>query len=117
MSSSSGIQNPAVIDAMGYDASHDEYVLAMLETRESDGSPERVAELQDKLNGYIHFVDSGQFWKMEPDAVGKRVRFELRFLHPPDHGIRRFVEAANEHLRLHRIRLVVRVTGDRDPEA
>lgn len=117
MSTNSAIQNPEVIDAMGYDPKRDEYVLAMLETREWDGSAERISELQEKLNGYIHFIDSGQFWKMKPDAVGKPVRFELRCLYPPDQGVRRFVEDADAHLRPHKIRFVVRVSGDRDPDA
>jgi hypothetical protein len=38
---------------------------------------QHLQKLQDKLNSYLAFVQSGDLYKKYPDAQGKRVRIEL----------------------------------------
>lgn len=111
MTGKSGIHNPDVIDALGYDPKSDVFVLAMFETRAWDGSIQRVTELQNKIDAYLQYIDSGQLWEAQPDAVGKRVRLELRCLYPPDEGIRRFTSDAAEFLRPRGIDFLVKLSG------
>lgn len=58
--------------------------LIMSDTERWDGSPERVLQLQDKLNTYYAFVDSGQLYELHPQARGRPIRFQLDTLEPLD---------------------------------
>lgn len=39
--------------------------------------------LQDKINGYLHFVEDGELVKMRPDLKGLRVTIQVDAKYPP----------------------------------
>ena len=62
-----------------------------------------LTALQEKLNTYLAFVESGQLSKQFPESIGKRVRIELIFQHSP--------YSANQHTFLAKANQVITDAG------
>ncbi len=110
MSLGSGVHKPQVIDVVAQRPGSDEYVLVMLESREWDGSTERLAQIQDKINAYLEYVNSGQFCWMYPDATGRPVHIELRCSYEPDPNTVRFIDDARSYLAEHGVTFHLQVS-------
>lgn len=102
-----GVQNPAVVDLVTYDAKSEEFALIMTETRPWDGSAERVLELQQKINNYLSFALDGQMGREHPGSVGKVIRLQLDCATPPDSETQHFIDLVRTKLRDQGIRFVV----------
>jgi hypothetical protein len=85
------------------------FVLIMVETRPWDGSEERLFELQEKVNGYLAFVGSGQMEAEYPGSVGRPKRFQLDCEETPDEVTSKFLERVRETLAAEGIELRVHV--------
>ena len=107
MTSGAGVENPRVIDLVTYDPKSGEYVLIMTEQRQWDGSPDRVLQLQEKVNNYLSFALDGQMARQYPESAGKLIRLQLDCLAEPDADSARFLELVREKLKPDGIRLVV----------
>ena len=59
-------------------------------------SPEHQRILQDKLNCYLRFVESGEILEKYPSARGRSVVFEVVFMHKPDRDGELFLQRAAE---------------------
>ena len=79
-----GVEQTGVIDLFGVDTAKDEVVLAMRESRQWNGSDERLHQLQEKFNAYVSFLLDGEMISLHPELSGKRARIELRSDHMPD---------------------------------
>jgi hypothetical protein len=84
-----------------------EIALIMSETRPWDGSPERLLELQNKLNTYYAFVESGELYERYPQAKGRPLRFQLDTLEPLDPATQQVAEEVERSLAEEGIRFVV----------
>ena len=107
MTSGGGVENPRVIDLVTYDPKSGEYALIMTEEREWDGSPDRVLQLQEKVNNYLSFALDGQMARQYPESVGKPIRLQLDCVAEPDAASARLIELVREKLRSEGIRLIV----------
>jgi hypothetical protein len=92
------VEDAAVIDFVAYDPTG-EFVLVMVEGREWDGSDERLLQLQRKINSYALFASDGQLLAKYPEAAGKSISLELRYVSPPDPKTARFLEMVREKLK------------------
>jgi hypothetical protein len=63
-------------------------VLSMFEERPWDGSDERLAELEEKVNAYLTFVLDGHMARDHPDLEPKRVTIQLDYLSRMDERTR-----------------------------
>lgn len=79
-----GVEQTGVIDLFGVDTAKNEVVLAMRESRQWNGSDERLHQLQEKFNAYVSFLLDGEMISLHPELSGKRARIELRSDHMPD---------------------------------
>lgn len=73
-----GLENALVVDAAGIEKSSGYMVLSIIDSwaweEEEDA---HLLALQEKLNAYFEFVESGQIWESYPDARASRVVIEL----------------------------------------
>jgi len=50
---------------------------------EWEGNDDHMLILQDKLNRYLAFIESGELVEKFPDVAGKRIIIDVRFMHAP----------------------------------
>jgi hypothetical protein len=79
-----GLDKSLVIDAAGVEKSTGDIVLSIIDSWPWDEEDEHLLALQDKLNAYFEFVQSGQIWESYPEARSRHVVIELisRFAPP-----------------------------------
>jgi hypothetical protein len=63
---------------------------------EWEGNDEHVLVLQDKLNRYLAFVESGELPQRFPNMAGKRVVIDVRFMYPPSQFGLEFLKRAKQ---------------------
>jgi hypothetical protein len=88
------VANAGVVDAIGVEPTTGFVVLAIhddLDWRDERG---HLGALQDKLNAYFAFVETGELTEAYPDAIGRPVRIDILGRHLfPEHR-RDFLDAA-----------------------
>lgn len=58
---------------------------------------EHIVLLQEKINAYLRFIESGRVWERFPDAVRKGIIILVAFRCPPPEGeVMNFLAAAEE---------------------
>jgi hypothetical protein len=105
-----GVEDTDVIDAIGLDKVTDEAVLTIVDGNKWDGA-EHLFALQEKLNAYLRFVESGEILDSYPNATGKAVRIEVVFKSHPDPAGIAFLEKAGSAIRGASLAFSWRVTG------
>jgi hypothetical protein len=84
-----------VVDAVGTDKKSGAVVLNILDSWDWDDEEGHLIALQDKLNAYLGFIDSGQIYEDYPTAVGKAFRINIITRFPmPDAALAFLKEAA-----------------------
>ncbi|MEO0812638.1 MAG: DUF6572 domain-containing protein [Myxococcota bacterium] len=73
----SSIEDTQVIDAIGLEEESGTIVLSIIDGWPWDDEPRHLQALQDKLNAYFGFVESGQINEAYPDAVGQPLRIDV----------------------------------------
>lgn len=93
------IDNPGVIDAIGTDRITGAIVLTVSDHLDWTEERHHLRVLQDKLNAYLDFIQSGQLSEDYPDAGDATLRIEViaKHLAPPSAGW--FFQKTNEALR------------------
>lgn len=77
------VEQTDVVDAIGIDDDSGEVVLTISDHLEWS-SDEHLLQLQEKLNTYLSFVESGEILSSYPDAKGRNVLISVVCKHPPD---------------------------------
>lgn len=75
------VANPSVVDAIGVDPSSGEVVLTIFDPLDWVDGESHLTVLQDKLNAYLAFIESGEILEAYPNAVGREVVIELVINH------------------------------------
>lgn len=60
--------------------------------------PEHILILQEKLNKYLAFIDSGELIDKYPDAKGRNTMIEIHFKFPPDGTAMHFIHHFKEFI-------------------
>jgi len=89
------IEQEKVVDIIGDDEKTNEVVLFVTDHLPwgSDAS-EHLHLLQNKLNSYLAFIESGELLKAHPSADKKRVVIEIRAKYKPDATANMFYDKA-----------------------
>jgi hypothetical protein len=82
------------VDAVGIEKETGRIVLTIIDPFEWDDS--HVLLLQEKLNAYLRFVESGQLLSEYPSATGRQVAISLLMQFEPNHLGRAFLSRAAE---------------------
>lgn len=70
------VDDSRTVDAIGVDKTTDEAVLTVTDHREWNDS-EHLSLLQEKLNAYLAFIESGEVFKSYPAARGRSIRIDI----------------------------------------
>ena len=76
------VENSEVVDLVGVDRQSENVVLTISDHLTWD-SDEHLLVLQDKLNGYLRFIESGELVQQYPDATNRKPQILIVFKHPP----------------------------------
>jgi hypothetical protein len=71
-----------VVDAVGTEKNSDTVVLNLLDEWDWDDERGHLFALQDKLNAYLAFVETGQIYEDYPTAAGKSLRIDIISRYP-----------------------------------
>lgn len=77
------IEDPDVIDIISTDKNSGIVVLSTTDHLEWSDN-EHLYKIQEKINSYLAFIESGEIYESYPKAKGKRIEIEVIFKYPPD---------------------------------
>ncbi|HWY67504.1 MAG TPA: DUF6572 domain-containing protein [Terriglobales bacterium] len=90
------VDQPRVIDFTGVDKATGEVILTISDHLDWSNSNEHQLMLQEKINWYLAFIESGEILTSYPDSRGRPVVINVVFKHKPDqHGQRFLAKAKN----------------------
>jgi hypothetical protein len=88
------LEDIQVVDAVGTAKDGSSISLFLLDSWDWEDPHQHLYSLQEKINAYLSFVESGQIYEDYPAAEGKRVQIDIMSRFPmPKEGLA-FVEAA-----------------------
>lgn len=73
----------ASIDAIGLDKEAKRVFLTIIDPLSWDSENVHLFTLQEKINTYLHFIESGEIYQAMPDAQGFDIAIELILKHMP----------------------------------
>lgn len=73
----------ASIDAIGLEKEASRVFLSIIDPLVWDGENVHLFTLQEKINTYLHFIESGELLKALPDSKGFDIAIELVLKHMP----------------------------------
>ena len=110
------VENVSRVDLIGVDTRSGNVVLTISDHREW-GDGEHVLQLQDKLNAYVRFIESGELVERYPDAKGRTAQIAVVFKHAPDALGETFLSRAREMTSEAGIVLTCEVLSDQSSDA
>jgi len=85
-----------VVDAVGTEKGTNTAVLSIIDSWDWKNQEKHLAALEDKLNAYFAFVESGQIYDEYPAATGRPLRIDIISRYPMPEASRRFLEKASD---------------------
>ena len=86
------IEQENVIDLISHNEEEGYVALTIVDHLEWDEENEKLLKLQDKINAYLSFVESGQIEKEYPLSKGKNIHIQLNCMHEPNEDGLRFLD-------------------------
>src|SRR5262245_52077981 len=90
------VEQPKVIDFIGIDNDSGGVVLTISDHLGWEKSEDHQVILQDKINSYLAFIESGEIHESYPDSKGRPVVINVVFKYRPDQAGRQFLARAKE---------------------
>ena len=82
------LDNVEVVDAVGIEISDGTVVLSIIDAWDWNDQPRHLHALQNKINAYFGFVESGEIYESYPEASGQTLRIDIVCKFPiPDAGL------------------------------
>jgi hypothetical protein len=88
------VEQTDIIDIISTDRLTGEVVLTISDHLDWSDSTAHQLLLQNKLNRYLAFIESGEILETYPDAKGNQIVFSTVFKFPPDASGRSFLAKA-----------------------
>jgi hypothetical protein len=79
-----------IIDFISIDADN-KAVLTISDHYDWKDSHDHLMMLQEKINGYLEFIESGQIFDRYPDAVDRKIRIEIAMKYIPSTDAEQFL--------------------------
>lgn len=99
------------IDAIAEDKDQN-VVLLLADHLDWEREYEHLKILQNKVNAYIQFVESGQIWEIRPKCKGNKVIFDIRFKHSVTTNCLKLINNITEVVKPLNIELCITNTGE-----
>lgn len=81
------LDNIETVDAVGTENGTNTVVLSIMDSWDWEDKQKHLAALQNKLDAYFGFVESGQIYEAYPEATGKSLRIDIISRYPmPEAG-------------------------------
>ena len=87
------VDDPTVIDVVGIDQT-DEIVLSVSDHLDWSDEVGHLQALEEKLNAYLAFAESGELIQKYPNATGRQVRIDVILKYPPSSAAEAFFQHA-----------------------
>lgn len=87
------ITNPKTIDFVSVSKSSGRVALTISDHLKWTNCERHLAKLQDKINAYLGYIESGQLHKEHPALVGKEIEISVMFKHAPTAPALEFLHA------------------------
>ncbi|PLW92259.1 MAG: hypothetical protein C0592_11800 [Marinilabiliales bacterium] len=91
--------NPNQIDLIGTDQKKGVVVLTLTDHLNWEDEVAHLKQLQEKLNTYIGYVESGDLAADYPESKDLKVHFEVVFKHQPTARAKDFLNKAKDFLK------------------
>src|SRR5436305_2027486 len=78
------VDDPGTIDIIGVERATGNIVLTISDHLDSADSEHHQSALQDKVNAYLRFIESGELLEHRAEAAGKHVVVRVVGKHRPD---------------------------------
>jgi hypothetical protein len=102
------IDERKIVDFVGIRASDGRCTLTISDHLAWD-DPDHVAQLEDKLNDYLAFIESGEIYQKFPEVSGREIEIQIICMHmPPADDALSFLEYAARKIRGAGIHFAVR---------
>lgn len=95
-SSAMALENAHFVDALGIETESGFTILTIADAWDWQDVEEHLLALQNKLNAYFAFIESGEIWDAYPPAIGHRVVIEIVACFPSPVEMQRFLALANQ---------------------
>ena len=92
----SPMQKHQQVDVVSHDPKTDRVVLSMIETRPWGDKGALLADLQEKMNTYLAYIESGQLVRDYPTMKGKKIAFRLHAAFPPTAREEKFIDIVKQ---------------------
>lgn len=93
------IEKTDVVDAVGIETATGDVVLTIIDFLDWESSEaQHMHMLQDKLNTYLRFIESGELLESYPAAVGRRIVISLVGCYEPSAAALRFLAVARQSI-------------------
>lgn len=89
-----GIENANVIDFMGPEDSTGKVVLTIADGMDWEDDLQHIWLLQEKVNAYTSFVESGQLTEERPEWASRKIVFEIVARYEPAPILAKFLAQA-----------------------
>ena len=76
------LDNVETVDAVGTEKGTNTVVLSIMDSWDWEDQRRHLAALENKLNAYFGFVESGQIYEAYPEATGKSLRIDIVSRYP-----------------------------------
>ena len=94
------IERTQVVDFISLKSDRNEVVLTISDHLEWEGNAnDHFLQLQEKLNSYIRFVESGEILESYPDAEGRKIVFNVMGKYPLPKEAEQFYVKCSQVLR------------------
>ena len=106
------VDDSRVIDFIGVDKKNGEVILTISDHLDWSDSVQHQIMLQEKLNKYLAFIESGEILESYPDAQNRPVAIKVVFKYRPDAEGLQFLLRAKEVVHSAGIRLQYEVFNE-----
>ena len=93
------VEQRRVVDAVGISKQDGQVILTIADHLPWTPDNEHLLILQDKINDYVAFVESGEIYDSYPQARGRKIEIQVVCQYPPSGEGVRFLELARETVR------------------
>lgn len=83
-----------VLDAIGLELCTDTVVMSIVDSLDWHNENKHLSMLQDKINTYLAIIETGEVYKIYPEAAGRNIRIDLIFRFGLPESAVSFVNAA-----------------------
>lgn len=71
------LENPNVVDAAGIENGSGLLVLTIADSWDWEDERKHLSSLQEKLNAYFNFIETGEIWESYPDSAGHPIVIDV----------------------------------------